>query len=272
MAIKVALVILFSASLSFGQASAGGPPPQYGLPPVATQSDAAAQSVLSGVLSAAGGLVVLSTLRDFTALGTIAYNWAGQQDQGSVTFRGLGASDFRLDAQLTDGTRSWAVNGGVGTLASQDGSTEVIPGHNAINLGSLSYPYLWLAAAATAATTTVSSEGAAVVNGVNTVDIRVQLHYSTATDPNGTLAQLSTRDFFIDPTSFLIVKAEFMTHPVNTISVSLPEDIYYSNYQQVNGAVVPFTIMQTVNGQQIWTAQLSSIQFNTGLSSANFTM
>jgi hypothetical protein len=48
------------------------------------------------------------------------------------------------------------------------------------------------------------------------------------------------------------------------------QDVLYSNFQQVNGVVVPFSITEKISGQQTWAIQLNAIQFNTGLTEANF--
>lgn len=269
---QILLTILFSGALAFGQGPLGAVNNQAQLPPVVATSDAQAVAALSQALSAAGGPQALGVIQDFTATGQITYSWPGSSNQGTVTLRGRGLDQFRLDAVLPEGTRSWAVSHGMGNLKAADGTETKIPGHNAIALGSLTFPYLPLMAASLDSTTTVSTVGPTSVNGANALQIRVQRHYTSSSDPNGTLAQLTTRDFFIDPNTFLILKCELMTHPVQTFTVSLPEDISFSNYQRVSGVEVPFTITESINGQQIWTIQLSSIQFNTGLSDADFTL
>ncbi|MGH9359770.1 MAG: hypothetical protein ACRD1O_11450 [Terriglobia bacterium] len=257
-------------SASSGSAIQQAVQPGPNLPAVVASSDVQAQSALAAALQAAGGESALAAIQDFTATGTITYFWAGQQVQGSVTLRGKGLDEFRLDAVLPEGTRSWAVSHGTGNLKETDGTETAIPSHNALNLGALTFPYLSMAAAAANSTTTVSTIGTAQVGSVQALQIRVQPHYTSSFDPNGTIAQLTTKDFFIDPTSFLILKTEIMTHPLQTFTVSLPEDISFSNYQRVGGVIAPFTITETINGQEIWTIQLSSIQFNTGLNDADF--
>ena len=145
------------------------------------------------------------------------------------------------------------------------------PGHDAVTLGSLTFPGFYLALASAAPGTTVSSVGTAEAGGVSTVQIRVQQH-NPSVDPTGIITQLTSRDFFIDPATSLIVKTEVMTHPLETLTVSLPEDVYFSNYQRVNGVMVPFTVTETINGQKVWTIQLSSVQFNSGLGDADFAL
>ncbi len=272
MCTRILMAILLTATCVFGQGLVGPSASAPQLPSIVTSSDPQALAALAQALQAAGGAQALGAIQDFTATGQITYSWAGNPDQGTVTLRGRGLDQFRLDASLPEGTRSWAVSHGVGNLKETDGTETKISGHNALALGSLTFPYLPLVAASLNSTTTVSTVGTVPVNGANAVQIRVQRHYASSYDPNGLIAQLTTRDFFIDPTTSLIVKTEQMTHPQETFTVSLPEDISFSNYRAVNGVMVPFTITDTVNGQQIWTIQLSAIQFNTGLTDADFSL
>src|SRR5487761_474089 len=89
--------------------------------------DPQAVSVLTKCLTASGGAQAISAIQDFTATGNVTYFWAGEQVQGSVTVRGIGAGDFRLDANLPDGTRSWAATGLDGNVKDATGKTTNIP-------------------------------------------------------------------------------------------------------------------------------------------------
>lgn len=267
----IASVFVISA-LAVGQSAPQAFVKTPQLPPVVASSDAQASAVVSQAINAAGGLQVLLTVQDYTATGQITYYWAGDSVQGQATLRGRGLDQSRLDANLPEGTRSWAVSHGNGTMRKADGTEKPIAGHNAISLGALTLPGLYLVLASTSPSTTVSTLGTEQYNGVAAIHVRVQRHYPAAQDPQGVLAQLTTRDFFIDPSTYLVVGTEFMTHPTKTFTVSLPEDIYFSNYQRVNGVMVPFAAAETINGQKIWSLQLSSIQFNSGLSDADFSL
>ena len=95
--------------------------------------DPQAVSLLTQSVNAAFGSTGLSTYRDFTATGTITYFWAGDQVLGSATVKGRGPAEFRIDASLPMGTRSYAVNYGVGALKDTDGTLKPIPFHNTVN-------------------------------------------------------------------------------------------------------------------------------------------
>ncbi len=82
----------------------------------AQTSDPQAVAILQQALIAAGGTRGLATIQDFTATGTITYFWAGQQVAGTATVKARGADQFRIDANLAQGTRSHAVSRGRGAL------------------------------------------------------------------------------------------------------------------------------------------------------------
>src|SRR5208282_4750375 len=98
---------------------------------VAPTRDPQAVSILSQALAAAGGVSAVSVVQDFTGTGTITYYWANQEVSGQATVRGLGTSDFRLDAQLPQGARSWLVTALQGATKNVDGTTTAIQYSNA---------------------------------------------------------------------------------------------------------------------------------------------
>lgn len=128
MLLRMVACILVGCGLALGQSPQNlfANRPQLAL--VVTASDAQAVSIASQALAAAGGLQNLSVLQDYTAKGQITYYWAGKEVQGAVTLRGRGLDQFRLDANLPEGARSWAVSHGMGKLLSTDGTEKPIPG------------------------------------------------------------------------------------------------------------------------------------------------
>jgi len=109
------------------------------------QKDPQALSVLTQALNAAGGSAALSPIQDFKGTGTITYYWGGEEVNASVTVKGRGTGQFRLDATLPDGVRSWAVNNGTGFVRNPDGTVWPVEYDNTVNSGSLTFPYAHLA-------------------------------------------------------------------------------------------------------------------------------
>ena len=100
-----------------------------------------AVALLNQSLTAVGGVQGLAGISDFLATGTITYYWADQPVAGTATVRGRGFDQFRLDAVIPGGTRSYAVSHGVGALEDTTGTVTAIPYFNTVNIAILSFPY-----------------------------------------------------------------------------------------------------------------------------------
>lgn len=230
----------------------------------ASNRDPQAIMLLTQALSTAGGSV-LDSLHDFQGTGTITYYWAGQQVKGSATVRGKGPGQFRLDAALPSGERSWTVNNGLGSLRNPDGSVSEIPYHNAVNLGGLTVPFTRVSATMHDAALSVSYVGLQQVEGQQFHDIKVQKRLT----PEASSREESA-DIFLDPKTFAIVGIQDKTHPRQTMTVDIPHAVYFSDFRTVQGALVPFSVSEYVNNQRVWSLQLDNLEFNTGLTDADF--
>jgi hypothetical protein len=76
---------------------------------------------------------------------TRASNTAGEEVHGSFIVKGRGTGQFRLDAALPDGVRSWAMNSSTGFVRNPDGTVWPVGYDNTVNSGSLTFPYAYLA-------------------------------------------------------------------------------------------------------------------------------
>lgn len=107
-----------------------------------TQRDPESVALLTQALANSGGVNSVRGLHDFTADGTITYYWAGESVEGSATLKAKGLDQFRLDATLPKGVRSWFVSKGEGGIKEADGTITRVPAHNAIRMGTLTFPLL----------------------------------------------------------------------------------------------------------------------------------
>jgi hypothetical protein len=233
------------------------------------QKDPQAVSVLTQALNAAGGPAALSPIQDFKGTGTITYYWGGEEVNASVTVKGRGTGQFRLDANLPDGVRSWAVNNGTGFLKNTDGTVKVAGYDNSVNFGSLTFPYAYMVTLLQDSSMSISYVGLETAKNGNKVQ-HIQIHKVFTPDPGGMFGKLTTRDFFIDPATFQVVSTLDMVHPKNASNVNIPHEMQFSNYQRVNGVFVPFTVTEFTAGQRTFTLQLSEISFNDGLQDVDF--
>src|SRR5208337_414221 len=87
--------------------------------------------------------------------------------------------------------------------------------------------------------------------GTDTSKGRPLLHLQVARAPAGQAASvtaqiltLSTMDIYFDPQSFLPLVLDFNTHPDVDANTNLPVEVQFGNYQNSNGALVPFRIQE----------------------------
>ena len=101
--------------------------------------DPALQDVLSRVIERAGGARVLASVQDITESGEITFHWA-EEVKGVVSIRLLGGNHFRMEADTADGSRTWKIKDGDGSVKEIDGSVRRLSYENALNFGNLTFP------------------------------------------------------------------------------------------------------------------------------------
>ena len=236
----------------------------------APSRDAQAISILSGILAKAGGEATIAAIQDFTASGTITYNWAPAPVSGSATVRGRGQVQFRLDATLPNGSLSYVVDTDGGFFKDVTGAISDIPLHNTVNVGVLSFPYTRVLAALNDPTTSVSYVGLAQLADGAAQQVRLQRRFPESQDPRGILSELTITDLFVNIQSGLIEKISDMTHPLDNLTRAIAHDLEFGSYQTVAGIEVPMAITEKILGQVIWSLEIGNMAFNTGLTDTTF--
>lgn len=254
------------------------PAQQAGVPTPTVQKDPQALGILAQALTAGGGVSALGMIGDYTASGTVTYYWGGKEVPGSVTVKGRGTGQFLLEASLPQGPYKVVVSNGTGSVTSPNGSHQTLEYGNTVNFGSLTFPLSYLTAAPGSSTTSIVYVGLETVEGAQVHHIRMQQipqaqNSSTSSNNNfmTVAAQLSTRDFYVDPATFQIVSTLDSVHPKDKSQINIRHELKFSNYKQSSGILVPFSIDEFVYGQHTWSIQLSQISFNGGLTDSTFT-
>jgi hypothetical protein len=271
--IRSSLLLFFLlAFLPVCRAQSVTPPAQQSVvsPSAAPVRDPQALAILTKCVVATGGAQVLGSLQDYTGKGNITYFWAGQEVSGSVTVQTARPDQFRLDANLAQGTRSWVISGGQGTVREADGKESPIPSFNGISLGSLTLPISTILQSLNDPSAAVSSLGQEEFAGAQVNRIRIQQALSPQFDPNGEWTHLSAREYLIDALTSRIVASRAVLHPNDSFTKQFTQVVSFSDYRQVNGIAVPFSIVETIGGQKTWAIQLNTVTFNTGLTDTDF--
>jgi hypothetical protein len=239
---------------------------------LSVQRDAQAITLLSQVISASGGMAVVTSLRDFAASGGITYYWAGTQVHNTATLRARGIRNFRLDANLPDGTQSWVAVQGKGSVKGANGTVTAIPRHNTMHLVALSFPAWKIANALSDTGLALQYTGAETFSGQQVNVVHVQLPVDNSADPGGIASHLSGMDFLIDTATYQVVGIRDAFHPAHDSTQDVMHEIAFSDFREVNGCLVPFSISERVGGQETWAIQLSAITFNVALTDSDFVL
>jgi hypothetical protein len=243
----------------------------------AAPQDPQAVSVLNQALVVAGGTSAIRAIQDYTGSGNITYP-SEQDAQGTVTVIGMRSTEFRMDANLPTGVRSWAVSDGEIARKSENGtisrmvpqgpvpSSDAFPFQTPLFPGSIAFPYRQLAAMLNNPRFNISYKGLVEIDGHSVHDVQLERMPVGAVSSTSLALQPRTRDVFIDASTLQMVMTKDIA-PNNAI-----HELRYSDYRAVNGVLMPFSIAETIGGQQTWTIQLSQIRFNTGLQNSSFAL
>jgi hypothetical protein len=252
--------------LLFGQEQSTQPPTR----------DSQSLDILTRVVSAAGGQSV-SAVRDLTKSGQITFHW-GNSVTGPVTIRVLAGSRFRMDAGLAQGRTTWIVKDGIGSKKVNDKSLP-ISNMQAINLANFTTPLLYVTSALGDPSCSVSFKGTETI-GARSV-YRIRLKGQLGLVSNSSYVVLVTKDLLVDALTFDILRVE--DHPIATamrrapsnkrVSKQIeaaPRQIDYSNFQNVNGLRLPFSIAVKLLGQPAFDIHLQAVTVNSGLTDESF--
>jgi outer membrane lipoprotein-sorting protein len=231
--------------------------------------DPHAVALLTQVLTVAGGQTAVSGIQDFTATGTVTYTW-GASVQGTVTVRGRGLHEFRIDATLPDGLHSWVVNDNASFLKNPDGSISTLPPQNTAKIASATFPLVQLLWAIQDTSVSISDGRLITHDGAQAHEIVVQKIFSTGTDPLGARSKITKADIFIDPNTLTVQSIEDGAYPMNGAPGEIPHEMRFSAYQAVSGVLVPFSVTELIAGQQTMALQLKQVTFNNGLMDSDF--
>jgi len=89
--------------------------------------------------------------------------------------------------------------------------------------------------------------------------------------PTTFLQRWSATDFYLDANSYLPMAMRFSVYADNSIGLSIPVEIDFSNYQATSGGVVPMHIQRYVQGSLALDVVVTAVAINSGLPDSDFT-
>jgi hypothetical protein len=228
----------------------------------AHSSDAAALQVLANYLKS----VNASTWGGMQAVGTFSSPNGSSIVLSPATLTVRDGDSFRLDVQISEGNRSFRIEGGIGQILESDGKKHVVPSIAAKSF-LVAFPHLLMPGFP-------DTQAILLDRGLVTIETR-SLHRITVIetvllDSLHSQSGTGVLDLYFDPMSHFLIKSAQYVQLDSGDRAHYLQVVSYSNYQAVEGVQIPFTISQTLNGQKQWAMNLTEVNLHPTLDKSYF--
>lgn len=237
----------------------------------AVPRDAQAVALLQRSLAA---LVSTNTINDVTMSGNAIWIAGSDNQTGTVTLKGTGIGQGRIDLSLSNGLRSEVIdlsNGSQsGSWCGPDGTWHAMTGHNLFSDPSWFFPTFLIARVLSTANYAVTTADVQTKDGISVEHFAVYQQIAQTGPSARLIANLSRIDIYLDSSTLLPVAVGFNIHPDNDALTNIPTEIRFSNYQSAQGVAVPHHIQKYIQNGLTLDVAVTSIQLNTGIAATDF--
>jgi hypothetical protein len=242
--------------------------------PLAAQTlvprDAMAIGILQQMNQATGWLPG-AVPTDAVATGTVNRAVAG--DTATVTYKVRQSGGMRVEVQDSATLTTTIVSNGQGAVVRSDGTVNPLSAEETLSLWAEALPFFSPEMQA-AANPAFSAKflGTDAVNGKSCQKVQV----TAPLDPNDprarVLSAVANVVLWIDSASGVLTQVQYTRIASDNPTATRTVIRQFSNYQQVGNLLVPFTQQEYTGGQLLSTLQLQAVNFNTGLTDADFAL
>lgn len=224
----------------------------------AAQTSQTPSSLLASAAAAMGGVNV----QEINLSGS-AESIAGATDEtGTFTASCATSGTSQLALQLGNDARTESrqtVNGvPTGIWTDGQGVQHAMAYQNVLSPPSWFCPVIAVAQIGSASNLNIQDAGPVTKNGANAEHFVVTSPIPGSSAPAVLVTHLSQVDVYLDPQTSRPLAFDFTAHPDNNSSVDIAVEIQFSNYTQVNGVWLPFTVQRFVNSSLVLTLQIQS--------------
>ncbi len=246
-----------------------GVSPGLAAPQTATRDPQALTLIASSLKALTGG----TTVTDVTLQTTASYVAGSDEETGTAALTASGNQQSLLQLYLSGGTREEIRDGPAGAWIGTDGTPHSMFANNCWTDASWFFPVLTLEAVSANPQVSVSYLGPDTSKGTPLIHLRIASAPS-GQDPTTTalIATLSTMDIYLDPQSFLPLFLDFSVQPDTGISMNVPVEVRFGNFQNVSGALVPFDIQKYLQGTLLLDFRVANVTVNSGVPSSVFAL
>ena len=224
-------------------------------------------AVAQAQTNAVAVLSLSSSITDAHLSGTASWHMGPDNSLGTITLKVRRDGKSRIDLQLPDEHRAeiriWdASEPRLMMLAGGKWSEAAL--HNAWTDPNWFFPQFSCLATGTTLSYALTDYGKGKLRAQRTI-------FGVKPQATKTVQALSIVDYDVDPSTGLPNKARWLMHPDDDYGKSIPVEVFFSDYRQINGVNVPFKIQRYYNGTLQLDITISGAQFNTGLTDSDFT-
>ncbi len=229
------------------------------------QQSATPRSILAGTLSLLG-----STNLQALALSGNSETVAGAtNDSGAFTASCGVAGSSQLSLQLGAGThiekRQISNTIPVGSWVDSEGTSHTMGSHNLYSPASWFCPALAIGQVLSTTDLDIVFAGNEEKNGATLTHFAVSSISASSKPQDKLLSHLSELEIFLDPQTFRPVVFDFTAHPDVDAGTDISIEIQFSNYTNVNGVWIPFTVRRYVNSSLALTLQVQTATPNAAI-------
>lgn len=235
----------------------------------------------SAVVIATAGLALGpgQPVNDIVLTGTATHFDGVKTDSGTAIVKIKGTEESRIDLALSSAARS-EVRGlagrtpkGAWNIGTQPAQHQ--PLHNMLTPACWASPVAVLAALVRPGSN-VGYVGQEQRFGVTVDHLRANYVPPTIKLANANtvalVQRLSAYDLYVDATSHLPLSVAFNIHADNDLNIDIPVEVQFSNYNKVNGVMVPFRIQRLFRKTVNLDFTVTAATLNSGLSDSDFTV
>lgn len=236
--------------------------------PTVPTRDPQAIGVLANALAAMGGQNV-ATVQDTVVQATMTPPASQGGNPGTLTITTKGVNKMRFDGSGGAKTSSVIFNTG-SELRSNAAGWHQAPSANASHKRFEHIPVLMLTYELTRTDLSVTYVGVETLAGRSVQHVQLARVSNLGNALDVTLSRNSQIDVWVDAQTMFVVKVAFLYLSETDWRVGLPMEIFYDNYQNTNGLLVPFHQKCLFNGQPLEDMQITSFSVNQSPADSKF--
>jgi len=236
------------------------------------QQDAQAVAIARAAFTAMGGAQAVAGYQDSEATGTATISTGGGPVSYPITLKSKGLRETRIEIQMAKGTNVRIMNQGQAVIQRPDGTVKSLYSNNTFSEHVEYVPLLSVLAEIANGNVNLIYRGTGRIQG-QAEDI-IELDFVPNLDPiqGPLLASMSRTLYFVNRATQLVDKIQSTPFNEGDKENTFTEEVFLTNYQSVNGLLVPFQETVFIDGKLDTNITLTTFNLNVGLSDSEFSL